>query len=188
MTGSRPKNLEEYKIKAAILLKLLRSNDLEKALDAAARFQRLPHLTNLSPQEIVSQKDKVKRKHALTVIAIENDHASWPELKRHLEKRDALRDRRAYTLLYPRRCAGFLNEWYASYEVARKHLEQVGGYLLPYKAQFFICTPGYIKALGLDPDDPDWKLIDWDWVKPGNPDAWERLSLKLQSVEPDRAG
>jgi hypothetical protein len=183
MISSLPNNLEEYKIKASILLKLLRSSDSQKALDAAIRFHRLPHLASLSSQEIVSRKDSVKLKHALTVIALENNHASWPELKRHLEKRDRVKANRAYTSLYPKRCAGFLNEWYASYSTARSHLEQVGGYLLPYKNQFFICQGEYIKTLGLDPDDADWARIGWDWVKPAERDGWERLSFKLQDIE-----
>ncbi|HKQ99702.1 MAG TPA: hypothetical protein VJT09_03450 [Pyrinomonadaceae bacterium] len=187
MTGSRPSNLEEYKIKASILLKLLKSNDPEKALGAATRFRRLPHLAALSPRDIVERKESVQRKHALGVIALEHNRASWAELKDYMEKREALKNRRGYTALYPRRCAGFLNEWYASYEVARGHLEQTGGYLLSYGSQFFICTAGYIKALGLDPEDPDWKLIRWDWVKPADTEAWERLNRKLQSVEAETA-
>ena len=186
MTGSRPDNIEEYKIKAAILLKSLRSGDSQKALDAAARFQCLPHLSGLSSQEILFRKDGLRLKHALSVIAIEHGYASWNDLKHYLEKRDAIRDKRAYTPLYPRRCAGFLNEWYASYEVARSHLEQVGGYLLPYKQHFFLCKRDYIEVLGLDPDDEDWERIGWDWAKAADRDAWERLNSKLQSMEAGR--
>ncbi|MCI0489156.1 MAG: hypothetical protein L0229_21395 [Blastocatellia bacterium] len=187
MTGSRPDNLEEYKIKAAILLKLLRSTDPQKSLDAATRFQCLPHLSGLSLDEIVLRKEGLKLKDALTVIALERGYASWPDLKRRMEKRDRLRSKRAYTPLYPKRCAGFLNEWYASYEAARSHLEQAGGYLLPYKNHFFLCKRGYIEALGLDPDDEDWERIGWDWAKPRDLAAWERLNSRLQSLEADHA-
>ncbi|MBL8150237.1 MAG: hypothetical protein JNN15_09965 [Blastocatellia bacterium] len=174
--------VQEYKIKASILLKTLRSSDLEKAAGAAERFNCLPHLTNLSPRQILLQKSNIKRKHALTVIAFENEKASWADFKHHLERLEVLRTNRNYTDLYPRRCAGFINEWYASYETARKHLEQVGGYLLPYKNHFFICKADYIKALGLDPEDPDWNLISSDWVKPSDIEAWHRLNVRLQQL------
>ena len=187
MTGSRPNSLEECKIKASILLKLLKSTDIEKALGAAARFRRLPHLADLSPQDIVSQKENVKRKHALTIIALENNQPSWADLKRRLEKREAIRARRDGTLLYPRRCEGFMNEWYASYEAARSHLQEVGGYLLPYRSHFFICKDEYIRTLGLDPLDEDWNRIGFDWVKPADRDGWERLNSKLQSIELEHA-
>ncbi|MEW6736971.1 MAG: hypothetical protein AB1489_37125 [Acidobacteriota bacterium] len=183
MTGLHYNNLEEYKIKASILLKTLRSADSEKALDAALRFRCLPHLANFSPQEIVLHKEKIRLKHALTVIAIENKYASWPDFKRYLEKREAIRARRNYTSLYPRRCAGFLNEWYTNYEVAYHQQQQIGGYLLPYQDQFFICTRDYIKALGLDPDDLDWQCIGWNWVRPADQEAWQRLNSKLKGLE-----
>jgi hypothetical protein len=190
MTGSTRLNTLEYKIKASILLKQLRSSDPEKAVNAALRFQRLPHLTRLSPQEIVQRKDGIRLKHALTVIAIENDQPSWPDLKHHIErqeKRETIKRNRTETLLHPRRCWGFLNEWYARYEAARARLEQAGGYLLPYKSHFFICTREYIEVLGLDPDDRDWEAIGWDWVNPADRDAWERLTSRLQAIELSKA-
>ena len=186
MTGSRPDNLEEYKIQASILLKLLRSANSGKALQAAARFQVLPHFVNVAPEQIANRKGEIKRKHALRVIAQENGRSSWQELKENFEreaKREAMRSRGTHISLYPQRCQGFLNEWCPTYEVARRHLQQMGGYLLPYKTQCFICTPEYIKTLGLHPDDPDWKRIGWDWVKPADRDAWERLNSKLKTID-----
>ena len=35
-----------------------------------------------------------------------------------------------------------------------------------------------IRELGLDPDDPDWERIGWDWVEPHDPQARERLLEK----------
>ena len=77
MTGSRPDNLEEYKIQASVLLKLLRSGGSRKALQAAARFQLLPHFVNFTPEQIANRKDEIKRKHALRMIAQENGRSSW---------------------------------------------------------------------------------------------------------------
>jgi hypothetical protein len=159
-------------------------------LNAALRFERLPHLAGLSPQQIAKQKESICRKHALAVIALENNYASWADLKRQLEqreKRDAIKSNNRYSPLYPRRCGGFINAWYANYEAARDHLAKSEGYLLPYKGHFFICQRGYIEALGLDPDDRDWELIGRDWVKPADRGAWERLNARLQSIEPNYA-
>lgn len=178
-------NLAEYRIQASILLKTLRADDHEPALTAALRFQALAHLNHLSGSEILLQKSKIKLKHALTVIAQEHNYTCWADFKHYLERREALKRNRGFTALYPRRCWGYLNEWYASYAVARDHLAQVDGYLLPYKDQFFICTRGYIQTLGIDPDDPDWQLIGRDWVKPDDAQAWQRLNDKLAKIAID---
>jgi hypothetical protein len=186
MAKSPSNNLEEYKIRASILHKQLRRGNPEQAQSAAQRFQRLSHLARLPVQEIVQRKDEIQRKHALAVIALENDYASWADLKGHferLEKLAALRQSYAYTPLYPRRCAGFINDWYASHEKARTHLVRDGGYLLPYRHHFFICQRPYIEVLGLDPDDPDWERIGWDWARPADRAAWERLNARLAAYE-----
>ena len=64
-------------------------------------------------------------------------------------------------------------------EEAKAIREQHGGYLLAYRRHFFIADRYFIETLGLDPDDPDWQLIERDWVKPRRADARERLYGKL---------
>jgi hypothetical protein len=76
----------------------------------------------------------------------------------------------------------FLNRWFASYEEARKSLENESGFLLPYKGQFFVCEAGLIRALGLDSDDPDWERIGWDCVQPLDMQAYQRLHEKREQV------
>jgi hypothetical protein len=71
-----------------------------------------------------------------------------------------------------------LSRWFTTYEEARTSLDLEGGYLLPYRKQFFVTTGAAIEELGLDPADPDWALIGWDWVRPADPEAWERLMEK----------
>lgn len=84
--------------------------------------------------------------------------------------------------MYVPRMDAVLNRWFTSYEEARAFLENEGGYLLPYKRQFFITEGEGIRELGLDPNDPDWALIGWDWVQPKDSDAWERLNQKRQTM------
>jgi hypothetical protein len=74
----------------------------------------------------------------------------------------------------------FLCHWYPRYDDARAFLDLEGGFLLPYRDQFFIAAAGAVRALGLDPDDPDWSRIGYDWVHPADRDAWERLRLRRE--------
>lgn len=68
-----------------------------------------------------------------------------------------------------------INRWFARYEQARASLTSQGGFLLPYASQFFICEAEGIRLLGLDPEDPDWRAIGWNWVAPTDRAAWLRL-------------
>lgn len=153
----KPFTIEECKIQASILLKSLHGSNAEKA---AKRFKRLPEFANLSIPDIL--KKDIKRKHALLLIAVENGFNSWIDLKMQVN----------FIV------GGYLNVWFANYSEAKSHLQSTGGFLLPYKNQFFICNANYIKQIGFEPDDPDWKLIGYDWVVPDNKKAWQRLYMK----------
>jgi hypothetical protein len=82
--------------------------------------------------------------------------------------------------MYTTRMDAFLNRWFSSYEDARASLETDGGFLLPFEDQFFVTTAEAIRELGLDPSDPDWERIGWDWVHPLERDAWNRLIRKRE--------
>ncbi len=149
--------VEEYKIQASILLKSLRGSDSKKA---AKRFKRLPEFADLSIEDIL-QKD-IKHKQALLLIAVENGFNTWLDLKIQVN----------FIV------GGYLNSWFPNYAEAKSHQKSAGGFLLPYKNQFFICNANYIKQIGFEPEDPDWKLIGYDWVVPDNKNAWQRLYKK----------
>ena len=85
-------------------------------------------------------------------------------------------------LMYVDGMGAFLNQWFTSYQEARAMREAEGGYLLPYKNQFLVTVPAAIVELGLDPLDPDWERIGWDWVRPLNSEAWEFLRDKRRKV------
>lgn len=82
----------------------------------------------------------------------------------------------------------FRNRWFSSYEAARKSLESEGGFLLPYEKHFFVCEADVIKAMGLEPDDPDWEKIGHDCVKPQDKDAYQRLFDQQVCVVRDQPG
>ena len=70
------------------------------------------------------------------------------------------------SIMYVPRMDAILNRWFTTYEEARASLESEGGYLLPFRNQFFVTTSEGIRELGLDPEHPDWARIGWDWVRP----------------------
>lgn len=158
-------SVDECKIQASILLKSLYSNNVESSHQAAKRFQILPEFSSFSFVEII-QAD-IKRKHALAVIAVEKGFTSWTDLKCQL----------------PFIRGGFLNQWFASYAEAKSYHQRNGGFLLPFKKQFFICDADYINNLGFNSEDRDWKLIGHDWVNPSNKDAWQRLYKKWMQIQ-----
>ena len=86
-------------------------------------------------------------------------------------------------IMYVSGMGAFLNRWFNTYEAARAAREAGGGYLLPFKHQFFVTDRAAIVELGLDPDDPDWQRIGWDWVRPLDSAAWARLKEKREAAE-----
>jgi hypothetical protein len=72
----------------------------------------------------------------------------------------------------------FLNQWFSKYDEARQALDSGNGFLLPYKNHFFVCEADVIKALGLEPDDPDWEKIGRDAAMPRDREALQRLRKK----------
>lgn len=74
----------------------------------------------------------------------------------------------------------FLSHWFPGYEEARAFLLSEGGFLLPFERQYFVASAEAVRYLGLDPANPDWALIGFDWVQPANRDASERLRLQRE--------
>lgn len=163
-------SVNECKIQASMLLKSLHSQDRDKIKQAVKRFQRLPEFTQFPLDE--PDHTKVQRKYALAVIALEKGFKSWTDLKCQL----------------PFIQGGFLNKWFANYSEAKTHLQMNGGFLLPYRNQFFICDANYIKNIGLNPDDSDWQLIGYDWSTPNNLEAWQRLYKRWMKIQATRLG
>jgi len=73
-----------------------------------------------------------------------------------------------------------LNRWFSDYEEARRTLDAEGGFLLPYRRHFFVCEPEVVRALGLDPEDPDWNLVGRDAALPADEQAMRRLRDKRE--------
>ncbi len=164
--GNTP--LDEFKIKASILLKQIQNND-------PIGFTRLSVLNQFNDLSHADIKALIKRKHVLHVIALEHGFTSWQELKKDFDENLNT----SFIDNYPN---GYLNKWFSTYDEAKEELTRQGGFLLPYKNQFFICESQYISQLGFDPNDKDWQAIEYDWVKPKSQKAWQRLNSHWQKI------
>ncbi len=91
------------------------------------------------------------------------------------------------TLWYQTSLDIFLNRWFSNYQEARHARAAEGGFLLPYKHHFFVCKAEVIRALGLDPDDSDWKKIEWDCARPEDTEAFQRLRGKREAAMQNRS-
>ena len=158
----------ELKIRAEILQKQVTAGDAR----ALARVRVLGKAEDAAP---------LQRKHCLAVVAREVGFSSWNHALRVLRGDD--READFGTLLHDREAGGTLNAWFTTHAEARAHLDarRVAGecvYLLAYKRQFFVVEEAFVSALGLDPDDPHWRAIGFDWARPSDRVARTRLYAK----------
>jgi len=173
-------NLDEYRIRASRLLKELRGTDLALALHAANRFCILPGFADKAPGDIYNGRDRLKRKHALTVIAREGGFKDCPQLKSSMPPQC---DIGFDTTRLFQRTATFLNLWYRTYAEAREVLTpNPKRYLFPYRHQFVVCEGQLLEDQGIDTSDPDWERIGRDWVKPLDARAQARLAVRLRRL------
>ena len=125
---------EEYKIQASKLLKILKNTDSPDP-SAIARLSRSPECLNFF------KNNQLQLKHVLNLLAQEQGFKTWEALKKSAEI--------AIQQLFNNYSGGgFLNHWFSNYSDAQQYQNNHGGYLLPYKNQFFICDADYIINLG----------------------------------------
>lgn len=172
--------LAEYKVRASKLLKDFAGADKRRAFHAALRLATLWPDTDANA--LLADPSRIRRKHALAVIAREMGFRDW----RHLTE-EAHVELPAFdtTRLFPPSTSFYLNAWFATYEEARDALgARKDRFLFPYRRQFVVCEGGLLASLGIDVKDPDWDLIGRDWVKPRDAAAHYRLNQKLARIVP----
>ncbi|MFY9341944.1 MAG: hypothetical protein WAT39_05620 [Planctomycetota bacterium] len=135
---------------------------------AAARFAQLPAFRDADPAELTNRRRGL-RHAAQDVVAFEHGFVSWGELLRGSLPLFAC------VTVHCSAMTAFVNRWFADYAEAARSLHCEGGYLLPHRTQFFVTVAGAVRELGLDPEDPDWRRIGFDWVRPRDPEAHLRL-------------
>ncbi len=169
--------VRELKIRAEILHKRVRA--LEPA--ALERLRALPEHKKADAVALREAAASIQRKHCLALVSRELGFGSFEHAVRVLEGDPSELD--LGQLLYEKQWGAFLNEWFTSYDEA--HAAQAAAsheerrWLLAYKRHFFVTTGAFVEALGLDPRDPDWQAIGWDWARPRDPAARSRLYGKL---------
>jgi hypothetical protein len=168
--------VERCRAEARALQHGLRADDAAVARRAAVRLARLPKFADVDLGDLVRDATAVTRAEALDAIAGEHDFRDWAALVAH-----ALPELRAVPM-HEDRMGAFLNRWFVDYDEAAASRRAEGGYLLPYRRQFFVTTADAVRELGLDPDDPDWARIGFDWVRPLDVEAHLRLCRVRQRV------
>lgn len=173
MTADRDSiSIRALRAGARRLLRTLRAGG-PAALAAAERFRVLDEFRAATAADLAARPERVRLRHALTVVAMQRGAPSWVALKEQVQR--ALP-------MYDPGMAALLNQWYAAYAPARAALVAGGGYLFPYRNQFLICEAEGVRLLGLDPRDEDWARIEFDWVQPADRHAWGRLAEKREAV------
>ncbi|MGH9614097.1 MAG: hypothetical protein ACRD4P_13565 [Bryobacteraceae bacterium] len=171
--------IQELKTRAEILHKRIAARDGR----ALARLRALPELRRASDESLTGLAATIRRQDCLTVIAAELGFSNWPQAKAAITGEGDVTE--FGTLLY--RGGGHLNQWFARYEEAAPARVASNGYLLAYKRQYLVVDRYFIESLGLDPDDPDWIELDYDWVRPASMSARTRLYGKLIAGLPREA-
>ena len=151
--------LDSCKRDAARLLKAAKTGDSA----ALARFGVLENLPG-----------SLQLKHALAVVAKEAGFDSWTALKAAREGLDFAE------FFGGPRIKDSLNAWFASYDEGKAHQKAAGGVLLPYRNHVFVTSLDILPRLGYALDDPDWKEIGHDFVRPASMEAHARIKAALQ--------
>ena len=126
-------------------------------------------------------RSEIRRADCLKKIAAELGFPTWLAARKAISGEGSVED--FGTLLYPR-YGGFINLWFKTYEEAAAVREAKSGYLLAYRRQYLVVDAFYLEALGLDPADPDWAAMGFDWVRPRDVAARTRLYAKLVEALP----
>ncbi len=112
----------------------------------------------------------IQLKAAFATLARAAGFDSWQDLKQTLEQNQPL---------CPPGHSAHWKVWYASYDEAKTHLREHGGYLLPYLKDFFICNEDYIRFLGIEEGDTDLARVGKNWAEPVDYEAYQRLLKKV---------
>ena len=159
MDQLQPLRLRDLKLRVRLLFKESQKDDA-----VAFRFSNLPLFTNLSPNEI---KNSIRLKHAYELTAIQYGFTDWRSLKQYVVEQDCL---------YRKQCVAFVHAWFKDYTQAKAYQDKNNGYLLRFWSDYIVCGVEYIRCIGMPIDDPGWKTIGYDWVRPKNRDTFDRLA------------
>ncbi len=155
------RSIEELKIRAKKLHRKAQSGDPD---------------TLRSMKIAPSATDELKRKTCLNVVASKLGFKDWGHAKDALSG-TALDKSDMGKIWYSAQCTTLLNNWFASYDEAKRFLnDHPHMYLLPYKDQYMVVAQDFIETIGLyDGYDKIWAAISHDIVEYYNSDEWHEL-------------
>jgi hypothetical protein len=113
----------------------------------------------------------IRLKDAFRILARAAGFSTWRDL------RDAVDATGGFC---PPGGSAFGKNWFASYAEARAFREANGGFLLPYRKQFFVCGEEYVNFLGIPAGDPDLARVGPNWAEPADLAAWKRLLRRIE--------
>lgn len=179
--GATLTDINDMRSRANRLLAELRSAEPSAAASAALRLRELPEWKEWTPRQIRILRHRIRRREALEVIARESGFRDWSDFRVSVGK--PVRGFDTTKLFRAPFTARYLNLWLKDYNEGRQALaEDPSLFLFPHKQHFVVCDPGLLRALGVNPEDPDWQAIGHDWVKPGDLEARARLAEKLRKA------
>lgn len=175
--NSNHNRLQEYKTRAAILLKKFNSQDSTEYEKAAQRFLQLPFLQHSTATAILNDRTFFRLKHAQQVLALENGHNSWDKFRHQVILEDCL---------FHKHSSAFLNVWFNNYADAKEYQMLHNGYLLQFRKDYAVCRQEYIDAIGLSAFNKEWAAMEYDWVNPTCKKSWQIVfaHLKKQYLAP----
>ena len=150
--------------------------------DALARLRSLSRFRRAGDAALREAAPGLTLDDGLAIVAAEFGFATWASCRRVLTETGAVAD--FGDLLAFTRHDRHLNGWFARYEEAAVARGTAQPYLLAYRRQFFLCDRQYIRALGLDADDPNWDALGFDWARPSDGAARVRLYARLIAALP----
>lgn len=114
----------------------------------------------------------IRLKEAFRILARAAGFNDWRDL------RDAVDATGAFC---PPGASAFWQAWFASYPEAREYHAGHGGFLIPYRRQFFVCEAAYVEFLGIPLGDPDLERAGKNWAEPADRAAYHRLLKRIQA-------
>jgi len=160
-----PMRLNQLKIEAKLLHKRLKSGS-DNSVEA---YLNHPIFRNLSSSQIEEKRKGIRLKDSYHLIASTYGFSRWEDLKRQVIKND---------MLYRSNGVGLIHKWFKSDTEASKYHIKYGGYLLQFWADYVICGVEYIQLLGLHHYAEEWKAIGYNWIKPADQAAYQKLYQK----------
>jgi len=164
--------INEVKTQAKKLLKALKvDNNLVQRMQIPLKKAAVPTI------------DELKLKHCLSMVSIELGFSNWHEAKEILSGTKPLSEVKDMgSFFYPKGCGGFINEWFADYQLAKSAVDMSSHkkWLLPYKNQFIVVEHNYITVFNL-PDKlaPLWGELSHNMVAGYNSSAWDKLACAV---------